>query len=129
MFRPAVILFGVLATCAALAGCAHKAPLTPQGEVVVVATGAPRQPVAAKLRNLVRIQLPPVQTAGHAWTIVAHDYRFLQPRGPLTVAPDGSAEASFIAIRPGRRPVRFLALPPGAVAVPSQAAEIVVTIQ
>lgn len=130
VFRRAVILIGLSLLFAALAGCGTtKRTLTPQGEVVVDATGEPRRAVTVKLHNLVRINLPPVRTEGHVWTIVANDYRFLQPHEALSVAADGSAKTSFIAVRQGRRPIRFFALPPGAAVVPSQAVEVVVTIQ
>lgn len=124
--------WALAALALALAGCASAPPpLQPKGRVAVPAdAAATRVQASAKTLNEVVISLPPVQTAGHRWVLMLNDARVLQPWRPLEAAADGTTTATFLAIKPGKRLVRFFALP--AVereAVPSQAYEVAIEIE
>lgn len=112
-------------------GCETGPKVVPKGRVVVDAsTEQKRLEVAAKLLNEVVIKLPPITRPGTAWTLVLNDGRFLEQRGAIQVESDGSATATFLAIRQGRRLIRFFALPPNdREASPAQAHEVRVTIE
>jgi hypothetical protein len=113
------------------AGCASSPTVVAKGRVDV-----PPQPdvarvnVTAKVNNLVVIGLPPIAASDREWTIVLNDARFLPQQRPIERKGDGSAVATFLAVREGRRMIRFFALPPNdREAVPSQSYEAVVEIE
>lgn len=105
--------------------------MKPAGRLEVPATpDGSRATVHAKLGNEIVLQLPPVTNPGDRWTIVLHDPRFLRQLRPIAAAPDGGATVSFLAIRQGRRMIRFLALPAAyREATTSQSYEAVIEIE
>ncbi|WP_158277362.1 hypothetical protein [Opitutus sp. ER46] len=109
------LLFAVLSLLIlAGAGCASAPKLTPKGQVNVPATTAAEESrfVTVPFHQEVVIHLPALTTPGTQWTLVMNDTRFTTPWRELTAQPDGTFVASFLAIREGRRTIRFLALPP-----------------
>jgi hypothetical protein len=117
-----------------LAGCGTTVPeIKPKGHATI--TFAPDgRFVEAKvdLFNEVLIELPPPDNPQHTWTIVLNDARFLKLE--REVAPDpnhpGEFVATFLAIRVGKRRVRFLAVPSGMrEAVSSELREAIVEIR
>lgn len=119
-------------TCAALllAMTACESTPAPTGRIdVPVRADGRRVEVAANVGAELRIALPPVAHAGDAWTLVLHDPRYLKIVRPVTTTPDGGT-VSFLALKPGRRFLRFLAIPPAhREAIATQAYDIRVEIQ
>ncbi len=110
-------------------GCSSAPDLQPKGQAVVTATADGRRTYATvRLLNEVVVQLPPITTPGNHWVLVSNDERFLDPRGPIEPGPHG-ATARFLAIRVGRRLVRFFALPAGREVVPTQDCELMFEIE
>ena len=82
------------------------------------------------LLNEVRVHLPAIRAPGNDWIVVLNDARFFQQLRRITIGPDGHAVAAFLAIRAGRRPIRFLAVPSsGREATATQAYEITLTVE
>lgn len=113
------------------AGCTSSAPvIKPKGKSSIpVQTDVVRPEGKARLFDEVTVHLPPIKSPGSSWTIVLNDERYLEPRGPIVSEPDGGAAATFLALRAGRRTIRFFALPPGKEAVPTQRYEIRVSVE
>lgn len=112
-----------------VAGCSSAPKIEPHGEALIQATAdETRVAATVHLLNAVNIQLPPLKVAGTQWVLVYNDERFLQPTARLTPTPDGGAKMQFLAVRAGRRIVRFFALPPGKEVVPTQTCELVIEI-
>lgn len=131
MFQRVTTVF-VIAVALLAGGCTSPAPvITPKGRTSIPAqTEAARPEGQVHLFDEVTIHLPPIAKPGNAWTLVLNDERYLDPLGPITPDPDGGGSARFLAVRAGRRVVRFFALPPKSrEAVPSQRYEIRVTIE
>lgn len=124
-------IIAVLASSVAWPGCTSTPKLTPKGRAVIpVETAAEHATATVKLLNEVVVQLPRLEKAGDEWTIVFNDSRFLKQLRPIERAPDGSASVTFLAIRVGRRALRFFALSAGArEAEPTQSYEVLVTIE
>jgi hypothetical protein len=131
-------VFQRVTTLMAMAAVLFTAACTSSTPPIVVNGKAdiPAQPGAAtpegkvRLFNEVMIHLPRIEGPGNVWTIVLNDERYLDPQGPIVPEPNGGAVAKFIALRGGRRAVRFFALPPKQKeAVPTQRYEIRVTIE
>lgn len=112
-------------------GCASTPTLKPNGRAVIpVATTEERATATVKLLNEVVIQLPKISKPGDEWMLFLNDSRLLEQLRPVARGPDGEFSASFLAIKPGRRLVRFFALPPGRrEAEPSQTYELIITIE
>lgn len=108
----------LLLTAAIVAGCHSTPALVAQGRAIIPVQTEPGAgglyEAAAHLMNEVVIQLPPVRTPGNVWTVVLNDIRFFHQLRPVEMHPDGTGTATFLAIRAGRRPIRFFALPPNA---------------
>lgn len=116
----------------AFGGCTTAPELKPHGMAVIpIETKADRAVGSARLLNEVTIELPAITTPGNQWTIVSNDPRYLKQLRPIMAAGAGEKWiASFLAIQPGHRLVRFAALPPNAKeAEPSQIYEAVVDIE
>lgn len=125
----------ILTLCSALAagatsGCNTTPKLEPKGKVVVpIQSDTPRIQVTAQLLNEIVVELPAIARSGDQWTIVFNDARFLKQLGPIEPRATGGFSARFMAIRIGRRPIRFFALPPGREVEASQVHEVVVQIE
>lgn len=95
-----------------------------------VQRNTPRAEARVVFQNEVRIQLPPVNVAGNEWVVVKNDTRYLRPLRAVERQPDGGYVAPFVALREGRRAVRFFELPPGRrKSEPAQTYEVVVEIE
>jgi hypothetical protein len=122
---------GLLSALGVTGGCSSPPKLQPKGEVVAAMPADGKRPkVTCKVLNELVVKLPPLTTSGTEWMIILNDTRFLQPWKPITPTPDGGATASFVALRQGRRAIRFFALPPQSREVaPAQAYELQVMIE
>jgi hypothetical protein len=132
VFQRVIMPLAALAVLTAMAGCTGTTPtVVPKGRLEVTATiGAERQKIAVTMLQELVIKLPPVTHPGDQWTLVFNDGRFLQLRAPVQHAADGSASASFVAIRQGRRLLRFLELAPkDKEAIPNGGWDAMVTIE
>lgn len=128
-----VCLSVALAGLAALAASCESTPkLAAKGrlEVPVAEPGVRPVRVKAKFLDEVVIALPPVSQPGNQWMIVMNDGRWLQPRRAMVTAANGSATMAFLAIKPGRRPLRFAAVAPNVrESVPSDVYDLVIEIE
>jgi hypothetical protein len=123
--------WSVVAVGITTGGCASAPKIEPKGRTVVpLAIGADRVPTPVQLFNEVVVELPPITKPGDQWTIVFNDERFLKQLSPIEPRAGGGFVIRFFAARPGRRPIRFFALPPsGRESAPSQIHEVIVEIQ
>jgi hypothetical protein len=112
-------------------GCTSAPKIEPKGRVIIpLAIGADRVPTPVHFLNEVVVELPPISKPGDQWTIVFNDERFLKQLGPIEARASGGFVIRFLAVRPGRRPIRFFALPPdGRESTPSQIHEVIVEIE
>lgn len=111
-------------------GCSSAPKLEPHGRAVIaVAADQTRIDTSVQLLNEVVIQLPPIATPGEQWMLVFNDERFLQPLSPLVRTPDGGATMRFLAVRVGRRKMRFFVVPPGKEVVPTRQCELAIEIE
>lgn len=121
----------VVALCLLAFGCASAPKLTPKARVEVpVATGESRTRIVAKPLDELVVALPPLENAEHHWTIGLNDERILRILQPIRTNAAGHTSVSFFAVKPGRRLIRFFALPPATrESSPSQIYEVAVEIQ
>lgn len=123
-------ILAATALAAIVAGCAMLSP-KPSGRVeVTAAADSQPTPVTAAPLNEVTIHLAPLKDQRNRWVVVFNDTRYLSQRTPLLLERDGTSTASFLALRPGRRLIRFFELPPAerqGIAV--QSCEVLVTIE
>jgi hypothetical protein len=108
------IAFGLLACALAGAGCASRpAPLTPRGTATVkLDAKQKRSTFTVRNQHLLVVTLPPTEPTHH-WTITYHDTRFLKLMSDVQPPPQPTegANASFLALNPGRTRLRFVLLP------------------
>jgi hypothetical protein len=126
-----IALWSVVTVGITAGGCTSAPKIEPKGRVVIpLATGADRVPTTAHFLNEVVVELPPIGKPGDQWTIVFNDERFLKQLSPIEPREGGGFAIRFLAVRPGRRPIRFFALPPhGRESTPSQTHEVIVEIE
>jgi hypothetical protein len=126
--RPLVLLLSTACTIA-LAGCTSAPQFVPHGRIEIPVQEGPAPKATVVFGNEVLVHLPAVTTPGHVWTVLLNDTRFLHELRPIQMAPDGTGVAAFLAIREGRRPIRFVAVPPNVrETTPDQGYEITLTI-
>jgi hypothetical protein len=123
-------ILAATALAAILAGCTLLSP-KPAGRVEVTASVASEPtPVTAAPLNEVTIHLAPLKDPRNRWVVVFNDTRYLSQRKSVQLEPDGTSTASFLALRTGRRLIRFFELPQAerqGIAV--QSCEVIVTIE
>ena len=111
-------------------GCSSAPKLEPHGQAMIAVTAdQTRIDASVQLLNEVVVQLPPIGTPGEQWILALNDERFLQPLAPLVRLPDGAAKMRFLAVRVGRRKMRFFVVPPGKEVVPTRECELTIEIQ
>lgn len=124
----------VILSAALAAGCQSTPTLAPKGRIVISVqehlADSGRFEATVQLMNEVVIKLPAVAAADNVWTVVLNDARYFHQMKPVEMAPDGTGTATFLAIRQGRRDIRFAAVPPkGREVTSTQAYEIVLTVE
>jgi hypothetical protein len=128
----AITWVAVITAAIVQTSCLGVAPIKPKGKAVVPLNTDVRI-VEAKVPLLaeVVIELPAIANPDNQWLIVYNDARFLRPLRRIEPAAVGKGfTARFLAIRDGRRSIRFFALHPGRrEAVPSQTYEVRIEIE
>lgn len=124
----------VILSAAVAAGCQSTPTLAPKGRIVIPVqehlSESGRFEATVRLLNEVVIKLPAVAVPHNVWTVVLNDARFFHQLKPVEMSPDGTGSATFLAIRMGRRDIRFAAVPPNGREVTStQAYEIALTVE
>jgi len=110
-------------------GCSSAPSLEPKRKVPVpFATNVARAQATVNVLDEVDIQLPTPAKTGDTWTIVFNDARFLKQLAPIEPTGESGFAARFLAVRNGRRLVRFFTLPSGREVEPSQIYEVVIQI-
>jgi hypothetical protein len=129
---PAFILLIALAFSAGCESSTKALPKPTGTTTTVLPTDSRRGTLATQLGLEIRLELP-VPEAGHVWTIVQHDPRFLSPLGEISrPSPEtGRSTAAFHAIHRGRTQLKFLAVPAhgGPEVLPVDHYELVVAIE
>ena len=109
IFRLVTLLFSIGLALAG-AGCASNPELKATTEATVVLDGVKKKgALTVDLLTEVRIQLPPVETAGYSWQLFSADFRYLKQLSEVTA--EGSppvAKVKFLSVRTGRTLLRFL---------------------
>lgn len=121
----------MIAAATFAANCASVPRIALRGKAVVpVAADEMRGTAKVALFNEVTIKLPPITAPGYEWTVVFNDIRYLKPLRAVEPASDGGFTATFLAVKQGRRLIRFFALPPALrEATPAQSYELIVDIE
>lgn len=131
VFWRVLTIIAIGAVGLACGGCASAPRLTPNGEARLPAdTSGARVRATVKTMNEVIVELPALAEPGDEWMIALNDSRYFKQLRPIEVLPNGVPVARFLALKPGRRPIRFFASPPRQREVaPHQIYEIVITIE
>ena len=126
-----VLLVAGLILALAGVGCESSSPvLVAKGRAEIPVGKSDHPHATVRLFDEVILHLPPIETPGNVWTLVLNDERYFQERGTITPEPGGGAVAKYLAIRAGRRAIRFFALPPNRrEAVPTQVYEVRIAIE